>query len=156
MLPTAEHRAIIQYTILFSQCRRDHVSAAINSQCQLAADHKSTRVSLVLILSKLLCNSLSTGQIWSDWMQDSSEDRSFHTVITAQGTATHWQARIHYYWFKKVHACNNRTPFLPDTNAIHCSHMPHAHIHLCMLTLMHMSYVCITFVYICKKTCFAE
>lgn len=35
-------------------------------------------------------------------LQDSSEDRSYHTVITAQGSATHWQARVHYYWFKKV------------------------------------------------------
>lgn len=23
-------------------------------------------------------------------------------VITAQGTAVHWQARVHYYWYKKV------------------------------------------------------
>ena len=23
-------------------------------------------------------------------------------VITAQGAATHWQARVHYYWYKKV------------------------------------------------------
>jgi hypothetical protein len=26
----------------------------------------------------------------------------FHTVTSAQGTAVHWQARIHYYWFLKV------------------------------------------------------
>ena len=29
-------------------------------------------------------------------------DRRYHIVITAQGTATHWQARVHYYWYKKV------------------------------------------------------
>lgn len=27
--------------------------------------------------------------------------RRFHTVTTAQGATTHWQMRIHYYWFKK-------------------------------------------------------
>jgi len=26
------------------------------------------------------------------------EERAFHTVTTAQGSATHWQMRIHYYW----------------------------------------------------------
>ena len=25
-------------------------------------------------------------------------------VITAEGSATHWQARVHYYWFKKIKA----------------------------------------------------
>eukprot|EP00887_Chlorella_sp_A99_P000442 scaffold17.g442.t1 len=33
---------------------------------------------------------------------DPSEDRTYHVVITAQGTAVHWQSRVHYYWFKKV------------------------------------------------------
>jgi hydroxyproline O-arabinosyltransferase len=28
-------------------------------------------------------------------------ERRFHTVTTASGTSTHWQMRIHYYWFKK-------------------------------------------------------
>ena len=23
-------------------------------------------------------------------------------VITAQGSAVHWQARVHYYWYRKV------------------------------------------------------
>eukprot|EP00892_Ulva_mutabilis_P011770 jgi/Ulvmu1/8966/UM005_0057.1 len=27
--------------------------------------------------------------------------RRYHTVTTAQGATTHWQMRIHYYWFKK-------------------------------------------------------
>ena len=30
--------------------------------------------------------------------QDPSEDRRFHIVITAQGSAVHWQSRVHYYW----------------------------------------------------------
>lgn len=34
--------------------------------------------------------------------QDPNEDRSFHTVITAAGSATHWQSRISYYHFLKV------------------------------------------------------
>ncbi|KAI3431793.1 hypothetical protein D9Q98_010546 [Chlorella vulgaris] len=29
-------------------------------------------------------------------------DRSFHTVITAAGSAVHWQSRVGYYWFKKM------------------------------------------------------
>ncbi len=36
--------------------------------------------------------------------QDPSEDRSFHIVITAEGSAVHWQARVHYYWYKKIKA----------------------------------------------------
>jgi len=28
-------------------------------------------------------------------------ERAFHTVTTAQGSPTHWQMRIHYYWWKK-------------------------------------------------------
>ena len=35
-------------------------------------------------------------------MQESPEDRSYHVVITAQGSATHWQARVGYYWYLKV------------------------------------------------------
>lgn len=31
-------------------------------------------------------------------------DRRYHIVITAQGAATHWQARVHYYWYKKIKA----------------------------------------------------
>lgn len=27
--------------------------------------------------------------------------RRYHTVTTAQGTSTHWQMRVHYFWFKK-------------------------------------------------------
>eukprot|EP00955_Chlamydomonas_euryale_P020716 219534-Chlamydomonas_euryale.AAC.1 len=35
--------------------------------------------------------------------------RPFHTVTSAQGSATHWQMRIHYYHFKKQrHACRER------------------------------------------------
>jgi hydroxyproline O-arabinosyltransferase len=28
--------------------------------------------------------------------------RKFHVVITAEGTAVHWQSRVHYYWFLKI------------------------------------------------------
>jgi hypothetical protein len=28
-------------------------------------------------------------------------ERKYHTVTTAQGKVTHWQMRVHYYWFKK-------------------------------------------------------
>lgn len=31
-------------------------------------------------------------------------ERRYHVVITAQGSAVHWQARVHYYWYKKVRA----------------------------------------------------
>ena len=41
--------------------------------------------------------------------QETSEDRKFHTVITAEGAAVHWQARVHYYWFLKTKkACEAR------------------------------------------------
>lgn len=29
-------------------------------------------------------------------------DRTYHIVITAQGTAVHWQSRVHYYWYRKI------------------------------------------------------
>lgn len=29
-------------------------------------------------------------------------ERRYHVVITAQGSAVHWQARVHYYWYKKT------------------------------------------------------
>jgi len=35
-------------------------------------------------------------------MQEEEVDRRYHIIITAQGAATHWQARVHYYWYKKV------------------------------------------------------
>ena len=35
-------------------------------------------------------------------MQEDEGERRYHIVITAQGSATHWQARVHYYWYKKV------------------------------------------------------
>ena len=35
-------------------------------------------------------------------VQAPPEDRSYHVVITAQGSATHWQARVGYYWYLKV------------------------------------------------------
>lgn len=34
--------------------------------------------------------------------EQSGEDRSYHVIISAQGEATHWQSRIHYYWYLKV------------------------------------------------------
>lgn len=34
--------------------------------------------------------------------RDPSEDRKYHIVISAQGPATHWQSRVHYYWYKKI------------------------------------------------------
>ncbi|GMH33444.1 hypothetical protein BSKO_01278 [Bryopsis sp. KO-2023] len=38
-------------------------------------------------------------------MQSTPEnDRKYHVVTTAQGSAVHWQARIHYYWYKKIKA----------------------------------------------------
>lgn len=30
--------------------------------------------------------------------------RQYHVITTAQGPAVHWQARVHYYWYKKVKA----------------------------------------------------
>ncbi|KAL4519320.1 hypothetical protein Ndes2526A_g00413 [Nannochloris sp. 'desiccata'] len=33
---------------------------------------------------------------------DPTDDRKYHIVITAQGPATHWQSRVHYYWYKKT------------------------------------------------------
>eukprot|EP00877_Chromochloris_zofingiensis_P001819 jgi/Chrzof1/11638/Cz06g03080.t1 len=30
--------------------------------------------------------------------------RKYHVVTTAQGSAVHWQARVHYYWYKKQKA----------------------------------------------------
>uniref|UniRef100_A0A7R9VVW4 Hydroxyproline O-arabinosyltransferase-like domain-containing protein n=1 Tax=Chlamydomonas euryale TaxID=1486919 RepID=A0A7R9VVW4_9CHLO len=32
---------------------------------------------------------------------DTNVVRKFHIVTTAQGSAVHWQVRIHYYWYKK-------------------------------------------------------
>ena len=29
-------------------------------------------------------------------------ERAFHVVITAAGSAVHWQSRVGYYWFKKI------------------------------------------------------
>jgi len=35
---------------------------------------------------------------------ESSDERRYHIVISAQGSATHWQSRVHYYWYKKIKA----------------------------------------------------
>ncbi|CAL8466227.1 g5763 [Coccomyxa elongata] len=39
-----------------------------------------------------------------DPKQVGGSERRYHVVITAQGSAVHWQARVHYYWYKKVRA----------------------------------------------------
>ena len=44
-------------------------------------------------------------------MQESPEDRSYHVVITAQGSATHWQARVGYYWYLKVGSSSLCNPY---------------------------------------------
>ena len=31
-------------------------------------------------------------------LQVGGGERRYHVVITAQGSAVHWQARVHYYW----------------------------------------------------------
>ncbi|EIE23811.1 hypothetical protein COCSUDRAFT_47447 [Coccomyxa subellipsoidea C-169] len=31
-------------------------------------------------------------------------ERRYHVVVTAQGSAVHWQARVHYYWYVKTRA----------------------------------------------------
>ena len=33
---------------------------------------------------------------------DDTVDRKYHIVVSAQGASTHWQSRIHYYWYKKI------------------------------------------------------
>ncbi|KAK2079342.1 hypothetical protein QBZ16_003033 [Prototheca wickerhamii] len=38
----------------------------------------------------------------ADLAAEAEGDRSFHTVITAQGAPTHWQSRVGYYWFLKT------------------------------------------------------
>ena len=43
-------------------------------------------------------------------VQEDAGDRQYHVVITAQGTATHWQARVHYYWYKKVGSIHHVKP----------------------------------------------
>ena len=35
-------------------------------------------------------------------MQVGGAERRYHIVISAQGPAVHWQARVHYYWYKKI------------------------------------------------------
>ncbi|GAB4823622.1 hypothetical protein N2152v2_010668 [Parachlorella kessleri] len=35
---------------------------------------------------------------------DPSDDRRYHIVITAQGSAVHWQSRVAFYWYKKTKA----------------------------------------------------
>jgi len=29
-------------------------------------------------------------------------ERKYHVVITAAGSAVHWQSRVAYYWYKKI------------------------------------------------------
>lgn len=37
------------------------------------------------------------------------EKRKFHIVTSAQGSAVHWQCRVHYYWYKKrLEECNKQ------------------------------------------------
>lgn len=31
----------------------------------------------------------------------SEDDKRYHFVLSAQGFVTHWQTRVHYYWYKK-------------------------------------------------------
>ena len=38
----------------------------------------------------------------SKCLQVGGAERRYHVVITAQGSAVHWQARVHYYWYRKV------------------------------------------------------
>lgn len=33
-------------------------------------------------------------------------ERKYHVVITAQGTAVHWQSRVHFYWYRKARPCS--------------------------------------------------
>lgn len=35
-------------------------------------------------------------------MQVGGPERKFHVVITAAGSAVHWQSRVAYYWYKKI------------------------------------------------------
>lgn len=35
-------------------------------------------------------------------LQDPNDDRKYHIVVSAQGSAVHWQSRVHYYWYKKM------------------------------------------------------
>ena len=37
-------------------------------------------------------------------------ERAYHVVTTAQGFPNHWQARIHYYWYKKQRDICQREP----------------------------------------------
>ena len=37
-------------------------------------------------------------------LQVGGGERRYHVVITAQGSAVHWQSRVHYYWYLRVRA----------------------------------------------------
>ena len=46
-------------------------------------------------------------QVWQGMIclppwQVGGPERKYHVVITAAGTAVHWQSRVAYYWYKKV------------------------------------------------------
>lgn len=44
----------------------------------------------------------SDGSVDGDGTTEPPEERKYHIVISAQGSATHWQSRVHYYWYKKI------------------------------------------------------
>lgn len=46
----------------------------------------------------------STDDVSALMWQVGGSERRYHVVITAQGSAVHWQARVHYYWYTKVRA----------------------------------------------------
>ena len=48
------------------------------------------------------CHCFMCPAVQENPLQESPEDRSYHVVITAQGAATHWQARVGHYWYLKV------------------------------------------------------
>jgi hydroxyproline O-arabinosyltransferase len=52
-------------------------------------------------------------------LQDPTEDRSYHVVITAQGSAVHWQSRIAYYWYLKTRKQCQEAAAMPGGKPCH-------------------------------------
>ena len=94
---TCEQIALAFAKVLAARCRRAHLLTSAELRRGAAADGQ---VAVSANVGKTLKLAL---------LQDPAEDRSFHTVVTADGTATHWQSRVGYYHFLKVkRACEAR------------------------------------------------
>jgi len=72
-----------------------------DTSSQITSDSSASKLQRSAVVIQQPCPTSSSKSGLLPARESIENTRKYHTVTTTFGFANHWQARIHYYWFKK-------------------------------------------------------